>query len=184
MKQSCAFCPNLADSREHIWSDWINKILPNTRFRFTRVSDTGVSHRWEKRVLDVTAPVVCQQCNNGWMSDFEEKQAKPAITDLILADKLVKLSPERLKSIAYFAFKTAVVGDHTSLPERAPFFSTAERFAFRERYPRFALPGSDRTPTAANSKVWYRPPRIFCGSADGDVATVMRKFRFSWGKMA
>jgi len=97
-------------------------------------TEKGERRIWIKRKLDTKLPVVCQQCNNGWMSDLENRDAKPAIKDLIVSDKLVKLSPERLQSIARFAFKTAVVADHYSLSGRtsSSFFSTAARYAFRE----------------------------------------------------
>jgi hypothetical protein len=113
----CAFCPSpaVAHGGEHAWSDWMNKLITGKLFRFASFTETGEIRTWRKRKLDAKLPVVCEPCNNGWMSDLENKDAKPAIKDLIVSDKIVKLSPERLKSIARFAFKTAVVADHYSL---------------------------------------------------------------------
>jgi len=132
--KECAFCPSpaVAHGGEHAWSDWINRILPDKRFRLLSFSDTGPHHTYIKRKLDVKFPVVCEACNNEWMSGLENDHAKPAIKDLILSDKFVKLSPQRLDSIAKFAFKTAVVADHFSLASDMPFFSTAARYTFRE----------------------------------------------------
>jgi hypothetical protein len=128
----CAFCPSPAVTKggEHLWSDWINKILPPLKFKVLRIDEENKPHQFLRRSLDMKTPVVCERCNNGWMSDLENKHAKPAMADLILSDKLISLSPDRLKSIANFAFKTAVVADHFSIPPRQPFFSTASRHAF------------------------------------------------------
>jgi hypothetical protein len=52
------------------------------------------------------------------MSELEDKHAKPAMKDLILSDSGVLLQAERLKSIANFAFKSAVIADHASFPTR------------------------------------------------------------------
>lgn len=114
----------------------MNKIITRKRFRFASFKLEGEKREqrvWNKRKLDEKLPVVCQPCNNGWMSDLENKEAKPAIKDLILSDKLVTLSPERLQSIARFAFKTAVIADHHSMSDgQSPFFTTAARYSFRE----------------------------------------------------
>jgi hypothetical protein len=128
----CAFCPNPAVTKggEHLWSDWINKILPNDPYKITQFTDQGVLRQWKRRHLDIKAPVVCAPCNHGWMSLLEEKHAKPAMKDLILSDRIASLYPDRLKSIANFAFKSAVISDHMSLPVRSPFFSTTARHAF------------------------------------------------------
>jgi hypothetical protein len=134
----CAFCssPAVDHGGEHPWSDWMNKIITRKRFTFASFKQEGEKreHRvWKRRKLDEKLPVVCQPCNNGWMSDLENKEAKPAIKDLILSDKLVTLSPERLRSIARFAFKTAVIADHYSMSAgQSPFFSTVARYRFRE----------------------------------------------------
>jgi hypothetical protein len=111
----------------------MNSLITSKRFRFASFTEKGEVRTWMKRKLDQKLPVVCRKCNNGWMSDLENNHAKPAIKDLIVSDKLVKLSPVRLHSIARFAFKTAVVADHYSLSDgQPPFFSTAARHAFRE----------------------------------------------------
>jgi hypothetical protein len=78
------------------------------------------------------------------MSELEDKHAKPAMKDLILSDSGVLLQAERLKSIANFAFKSAVIADHASVPNpklsaREPFFPAHARYAFREF---LAIPGA------------------------------------------
>ena len=40
--EKCAFCPNVANlTGEHIWSDWINKILPNKQYAFLKELNPG-----------------------------------------------------------------------------------------------------------------------------------------------
>ncbi|HEY5176135.1 MAG TPA: hypothetical protein VII95_11290 [Terriglobales bacterium] len=78
------------------------------------------------------------------MSDLEHKHAKPAMAELIVSDKAVLLDPERLKSIASFAFKSTVIADHVRVPDtilgtHPPFFTTQERHAFRKS---LAIPGN------------------------------------------
>jgi hypothetical protein len=136
MAKICAFCPAEAVKHggEHAWSNWMNQFITSRKFRFASFNETGKHRTWIRRKLNEKLPVVCESCNNEWMSDLENDHAKPAIKDLLVSDKLIKLSPERLRSIAIFAFKTAVVADHYSIGESSasPFFSAAARYAFRE----------------------------------------------------
>lgn len=132
----CAFCPQPAVKKggEHAFSAWMDRIVdqifPRQQRNIRMVNSGGRTANWKGASLDMRLPVVCTKCNNEWMSDLEQNHAIPAMKDLILSDKLVSLSPERLKSIADFAFKHAVVADYTSVPSREPFFSTAARHSF------------------------------------------------------
>ncbi len=130
--QECAFCTKSAVKKggEHVFSDWMNRILPIKKFRIRQETESG-KKQYIKRSLDWKAPVVCEKCNNEWMSRLESAHAKPAMENLILSDKLTSLKPERLKSIANFAFKTAVIADHLSLEDRGgPFFTREARYSF------------------------------------------------------
>jgi hypothetical protein len=129
MKKECAFCPETANlSLEHLWSDWMNELFPGKK-RFTSKNEKGqITAQWEGERLDWKARVVCRQCNNGWMSQLEAKYAKPAMTDLILG-KEVPLTQSCARSIALFAFKTAVIFDHVKR-DREPFFRDSSRHRF------------------------------------------------------
>jgi hypothetical protein len=96
----CAFCPADAVSRggEHAWSAWMGRLIASKGFRLYSFTEEGLQRTYKKRKLDEKFPVVCNECNHGWMSDLENRHAKPAIKDLILSDKLTKLTPERLES--------------------------------------------------------------------------------------
>jgi len=112
--------------------------MPTGAYQFTDLNQNWeVRRRYKRAVLDRKLPVVCRTCNNTWMSELEDKHAKPAMAELIVSNKRVSLSPERLKSIANFAFKSVVIADRAStenpkLQGREPFFTTRARYAFRE----------------------------------------------------
>jgi hypothetical protein len=130
-KRECAFCPSAAKlSAEHIWSEWISAIQPGKKV-FRRYDAEGQLVRsWVAEALDWTAKVVCEKCNNTWMSEIENVHAKPALADLITGKSAVPIDSKRARSIAFFCFKTTLVIDQIS-PSEPPFFRKAERYAFR-----------------------------------------------------
>jgi hypothetical protein len=130
MAQECAFCPSIATlTGEHIWSDWLNGVLPGRR-RFSIKNDKReVVRTWTAPELNWKAKVVCEDCNSGWMSRLENDHAKPAMLDLILDKPNIKIDKPRARSIALFAFKTAVIFDHIA-KDRAYFFDRSTRHEF------------------------------------------------------
>src|ERR1700733_10755898 len=130
-KRECAFCPSTAKlSAEHIWSQWISDLHPGKK-RFRHYGPDGkVTKEWVGEKLNWTAKVVCERCNNTWMSDIENNHAKPNLSELIIGNTDVPIEAPRARSIALFCFKTALVIDVIS-PLDAPFFRKAERYAFR-----------------------------------------------------
>jgi hypothetical protein len=129
MPKECAFCPATDKfSGEHIWSKWMRKLFKSKKFRFSQRNSAGkVIRQWAMPGIDMKARVVCKKCNEGWMSKLESEHAEPAMSDLILA-KDVLISESRAKSIAVFAFKTAVVVDHMGRDK--PFYTTTARREF------------------------------------------------------
>jgi hypothetical protein len=65
------------------------------------------------------------------MSDIESNHAKRAMSDLILGKAVAEVTNERAHGISLFAFKTAVIANH-SLPEEEEFFEISHRYAFRD----------------------------------------------------
>lgn len=65
------------------------------------------------------------------MSEIENKHAKPVLTPLITGEVDISIGQSEAKSIALFAFKTAVILDHAQR-DRSPFFALRLRYAFRE----------------------------------------------------
>lgn len=130
MAKECAFCPETAKlSAEHLWSQWMNDLFPGEK-RFTRKNEKGeIVGAWKSDTLDWKAKVVCETCNNTWMSDIEST-AKAAMSDLIRGESGMVISQSSADSIACFAFKTAVIFDHIQR-NREPFFTRSVRHRFR-----------------------------------------------------
>ena len=77
----CAFCDHEGRlTAEHIISQWIEGLFPgkgNVKFH----SEDGkglIEKTMTSDKIDYKARVVCESCNNGWMSDPQKKpHAKP-----------------------------------------------------------------------------------------------------------
>src|SRR6266568_2576585 len=115
----CAFCQQEATmTGEHIWSDWVNRLLGQHKYityrkdiyRTNPIPETY--SQWITNGFNLRAKVVCKECNNGWMSDLENTHAKPVITRMVLSQEKLFLSEAERRSLAAFAFKVAVVADH------------------------------------------------------------------------
>lgn len=116
----------------------MNGLFPGKK-RFTNKNEHGETVAdWSSDKLDWKARVVCEPCNNTWMSGIESR-AKSAMSDFILG-RQGPISQSCADSIALFAFKSAVVFDHIRR-KREPFFSRSVRHGFRES---FAIPASVR----------------------------------------
>jgi hypothetical protein len=139
MTKECAFCPESAKlSAEHLWSAWMNDLFPGKK-RFTSKNEHGeIVADWSSDKLDWKARVVCETCNNTWMSVVESR-AKSAMSNFIRG-KTGLISQSGADSTALFAFKSAVIFDHIRR-NREPFFSRSVRHVFRES---FAIPASAR----------------------------------------
>lgn len=135
MPNKCAFCPGSAKiTGEHVWSAWINELFPIASVTFRTIQAGGSEGKpWTAPQLNLKTRVVCETCNNTWMSDIENNYAKPAMCDLILGKRLGTISKKRAHGLSLFAFKTAVVANR-SLPESEFFFDQSDRFAFRESF--------------------------------------------------
>jgi hypothetical protein len=138
----CAFCgpTTRAVNEEHIWADWITRLLLRDRHRTHRVRmEANSSRRTEvvvtrRRRMDVTAKVVCETCNNKWMSDLENR-VKPIAEPLMLGQSSVALTFEDQATLTAWIMKTAIVVEHDAhVRYRRPrfFFSPAQRERFRD----------------------------------------------------
>ncbi|HXC42633.1 MAG TPA: hypothetical protein VNY51_03810 [Candidatus Dormibacteraeota bacterium] len=132
--QMCAFCLKPAKmSREHVWSAWVSRMYPEHGYHFDlrTLTASNEDKRWKSRSIDLTSKVVCEECNNTWMSDLETNLAKPAMSDMIQNGSSRYLLPSGIEAISTFAFKTAVIADHNR-PRRSPFFSHVARKKFSQ----------------------------------------------------
>jgi hypothetical protein len=131
--RKCVFCPSTKLTQEHVWGNWVNGILP-PEIAFTtrrKTSPTGDFKEWRTIGLSQTAGVACRACNNGWMSDLETNEAKPAMADMIRYGGPVSLLPRGTASISAWAFKMTVIANSIGvLKEDEPYFSTIDRHNF------------------------------------------------------
>src|ERR1700735_1749263 len=129
--KKCAFCTYPADSREHIFSDWMAQMLPSSeRLAFNeRVVKKNEYVKYQGRTIKLTAKVVCMSCNNGWMSRLENL-VKTSMDGLLFDSSPTLLTPDRTLPIPQFAFKTLVLANHKDL-STTPFFPHSLRSRFR-----------------------------------------------------
>ena len=70
----CVFCDAPADSREHLLPRWLEGVLPSDEpmVQYRQIgNDEKDRQEWTCRPFRERARVVCQPCNNGWMSSLE-----------------------------------------------------------------------------------------------------------------
>jgi hypothetical protein len=132
---ACAFCctQHASLSGEHVWSEWMGKLFGpalRRRFHLRQFDRTGAMIREVFRPrIDLQAPVICADCNNQWLSDLENRYAKPLMSRMILPGAAVSLDALGIVTITSWAFKTAVIIDQLTT-RRRPFFRPAARQAF------------------------------------------------------
>jgi hypothetical protein len=131
-KRVCAFCPQSAKlTGEHLYAEWIDTLVTTTtrRYDFTDLGpDNRVVRRFSGLHLDRKFKCVCDDCNNGWMSDIDN-EARNILKDVILYRAPVCFLASGIKSIARFTLKNAMVADYMY---RKPFFSAYQRKQFKE----------------------------------------------------
>ena len=109
----------------------MNKLLPGKKRFYNFSEGARQPSKWSGSELDWKAKVVCEPCNNGWMSDIERVHAEPALIDLITG-QAAQIPRSRARSIAVFAFKTAVIVDHMTRNRPTHFFPRSVRYRFRD----------------------------------------------------
>jgi hypothetical protein len=117
----CVFCGgNGKMSDEHVWSDWLQKIIPKSEFRFEshygiRTNDgtilpDKVFKRRQGAVHSKKARCVCRKCNNGWMSNIVNA-AKPFATKLALGEQIT-VEPDAQAKLSSWLALWAVAANH------------------------------------------------------------------------
>lgn len=109
----CLFCPNQANSKEHLFPDWaLKRISPREPLR----------RKIGKSVLKVTDnsnvefKTVCKRCNENWMSALESSSI-PIIGPMI-ADISRTLDIVEQTTVAVWVTKTAMILDSIRKPKR------------------------------------------------------------------
>jgi hypothetical protein len=131
--RKCAFCNRDAVEHggEHVRDNWINKALPETLYRARKQYSLGSPLiEYDTRALDEKLPVVCEDCNSGWMSALSLK-VKDRFARAMLDGEPFSLGPRDAAILAAFTFMKAVVTNHYTVEEYEPFFTRAARERFR-----------------------------------------------------
>lgn len=180
MANNCGFCGEPGMTKEHLWSDWMRKVILESRaaggqkhFK-AEIERGGEAKGYKNPTLEQRIGMPCDKCNNGWMSALEN-EIKDFMTPMVFRGEKVLLSRERQVALSRWAIKTAMVYEFTSAPEEGKYFSDAERLAFKER---FEIP--------ANVWVWtgrydgVRPMHAILRRAPkGPEAPIMHSLTFS-----
>jgi hypothetical protein len=100
------------------------------RFMFhERVTKKDEYVKYFGRKVKLKAKVVCESCNNGWMSQLESA-TKLAMKDLLFESTATVINSKDIVAISAFALKTLVLANHKDLTS-TPFFTSAQRFRFK-----------------------------------------------------
>jgi hypothetical protein len=133
----CIFCPNPRTIKrgEHVWDDWLNReggkdiSDPSTTHYFGTGGALIRSHPSTK--LDVTIPVVCDDCNHHWMSDISNL-AKTKLEPIIRRDQAAVFDEFDILVTASLAFlKTAILDWSATHDGRKPCISRDSCLRFR-----------------------------------------------------
>jgi hypothetical protein len=125
MAKQCLFCANEANSKEHLWSDWILKRLGTqpTRIKMGKARASTIPHS----VIEVRC--VCIPCNGDWMSDSESENIP--IIGRLMENTATSLDPAQQTSLALWAVMKAMVLDGVNAKNRGHFFTRNECEALR-----------------------------------------------------
>ena len=139
----CIFCGATGLSKEHIWSDWLKTLIARrkehtqdkAKFDFDNTTKTFgtleplVSKKVQGCPTQKKVRVVCEKCNNGWMSRAVE-DAKPIASKLILGERCQYNEDDLRKLTIWLAITTVMqdfIGDsHISPEDRVILMNTSE----------------------------------------------------------
>jgi hypothetical protein len=108
MSRTCLFCDRAPVTLEHVWPEWTAAVwteAPSYTHDYKRGDEPVRS--WPALGPDVTANVVDDHCNSGWMSTLEAT-AKPLLMPMA-AGELVWLGASEQANLSLWALKTALM---------------------------------------------------------------------------
>lgn len=140
----CPFCGQRGrKSKEHVWAQWLHRtraakiltqdstgqLMDKVHYKFD-VDDQGrfvqtpvVAGQWATLLPHVQV-LVCEECNNGWMSRLED-EVRHLVGPFIFGEQGVVLDAEQLTTIATWATKSWMAYALNRSPLENP-FTTAE----------------------------------------------------------
>jgi hypothetical protein len=138
--ENCVFCDAPETTEEHIVADWAPCAFMKSKRQkagFNGEFTDGNTLRMGVGEAIDTAKVVCQPCNNGWLSDVDEAAAN-ALKPAIRGQASVTLDADGQSAVAAWVFKCALIFDVQGHGATGPLSSLRPAFA-RDR---LAPPGT------------------------------------------
>jgi hypothetical protein len=182
MARACVFCGAEANSKEHAFPAWLNKIgTPRTKVTNTR--ETGAV-AWDAGGFDHTVRQICASCNMGWLSQLEST-SKDLVTALVLNDRACALSPTEQIKLSTWLYKTGIMLALV-YPETDHYVARADyRYFFEKQKPpdgtTIFIAGLDNTGDDRDQLGWARPQRLDFSRSD---ATVAHGYQISFSVLA
>jgi hypothetical protein len=110
--RSCIFCQRQADSKEHLFPQWLDREFPQpagTLLPVTHRVGDRVSQRPNTRIAHMEVRCVCKACNSGWMSTIEAR-LKPFLLQMIKGER-VSLTMNDQLDVSLWATLKAMVAE-------------------------------------------------------------------------
>ncbi len=133
----CVFCPNPRTNKrgEHLWDDWLNRIGGKDIKDESTTNYYGFRGRFIRSHpstrMDVTLALVCDRCNQGWMSDLSNS-AKTLLEPTIRHNRPRDFDALDVVTITAFAFMKSALLDWQPIDiPRSPCISRSACLAFR-----------------------------------------------------
>jgi hypothetical protein len=133
--ENCIFCgvpetPDNPITDEHIWSDWLKKIIPRGSTRVESRVKASTDPDEPERIVDPEtalmgdvhtkqAKVVCARCNNGWMNGIVQ-EAIPVATNVILKKTINLDIPDQKKLATWLALQAMMADLLAKQPIKLP----------------------------------------------------------------
>ncbi len=177
MSKPCLFCDNPAETKEHLWPEWILQGLK----RVHPIRQVIQKSEPKEFYGDVRMKCVCSHCNHGWMSDLENSVR--AVVGAMVHDIAVMIDVETQGAISRWVTKTAMVLE-AAIPVEKRFYNRDECRELRatgripERSTIWLGRMSEVGVFAAGTRVWLNINKEQDERVNGVVAT------FSVGSLA
>jgi len=120
LTRACIFCGKTPTTREHIFPQWVSRLLVKSprgfpsKNRMILRSGSG-EHTWQSHEpINFVAKCVCADCNGGWMHDIEQS-AQPVLTSMIMGQRTT-LDAEAQGVVATWIGLKAIVGRYGHRP--------------------------------------------------------------------
>lgn len=133
----CIFCGGTDLTGEHIVADWVYRAFVQARESPTGLGGTMVGAtemRLEAADPITKAKVVCQPCNNEWLSQIDNEAAS-ALKSLIQGESETQLDAEAQTVVAAWIFKSALIFEAAQGSRAGRLSALRQPFAQHRRAP-------------------------------------------------